>query len=53
MFEFFQAYLSSKNKQGFYAKCGYSACEPVFNAGVNAALFERFDLGKFFSYNVC
>ncbi|CAG9534545.1 unnamed protein product [Cercopithifilaria johnstoni] len=45
-FGFRKAYLSSKNKQRFYAKCGYSTCGPVFNAGANAALFERFDLGR-------
>lgn len=44
----FQAYLSSENKQAFYAKCGYSACEPVLNVGANTALFERFDSGRFF-----
>uniref|UniRef100_A0A1I7W3Q4 Uncharacterized protein n=1 Tax=Loa loa TaxID=7209 RepID=A0A1I7W3Q4_LOALO len=43
------AYLSSENKQAFYAKCGYSACEPVLNVGVNTALFERFNLRRCFS----
>ncbi|VBB31731.1 unnamed protein product [Acanthocheilonema viteae] len=48
-FGFNKAYLSSKNKQGFYAKCGYSTCGPVFNVGANTALFERFGLGRSFS----
>ncbi|VDK71258.1 unnamed protein product [Litomosoides sigmodontis] len=48
-FGFRKAYLSSKNEQGFYAKCGYSICEPVLNAGANTSLLEKFDLGKFFT----
>ncbi|EFO23052.1 acetyltransferase [Loa loa] len=48
-FGFRKAYLSSENKQAFYAKCGYSACEPVLNVGVNTALFERFNLRRCFS----
>uniref|UniRef100_A0A0R3S7F9 N-acetyltransferase domain-containing protein n=1 Tax=Elaeophora elaphi TaxID=1147741 RepID=A0A0R3S7F9_9BILA len=48
-FGFRKAYLSSKNKQGFYVKCGYSSCEPVLNTGANTALFERFNLRNSFS----
>ncbi|VDK85799.1 unnamed protein product, partial [Onchocerca ochengi] len=45
-FGFKKIYLSSENKQAFYSKCGYSACEPVLNVGANTVLFERFDLGR-------
>nr|CRZ22607.1 Bm2986 [Brugia malayi] len=48
-FGFKKAYLSSENRQAFYAKCGYATCEPVLNVGANAALFERFNLGGYFS----
>ncbi|VDM09212.1 unnamed protein product [Wuchereria bancrofti] len=48
-FGFKKAYLSSENKQAFYAKCGYTSCEPVLNVGANTALFERFNLGGYFS----
>uniref|UniRef100_A0A915PSV2 N-acetyltransferase domain-containing protein n=1 Tax=Setaria digitata TaxID=48799 RepID=A0A915PSV2_9BILA len=46
-FGFKKAYLSSKDKQAFYAKCGYSACEPVPKVSANKILYERFDLGKY------
>lgn len=28
-----QVYLSTKDKQGFYAKCGYHFCDPVVHIG--------------------
>ncbi|VDN57182.1 unnamed protein product [Dracunculus medinensis] len=39
-FGFHKVYLSTTNKYGFYLKCGYEFCEPIFHTGANINLFK-------------
>lgn len=39
---FFEIYLSTKDAQGFYERCGYNCCDPVITVCANAAFVQRY-----------
>uniref|UniRef100_A0A914VS61 N-acetyltransferase domain-containing protein n=1 Tax=Plectus sambesii TaxID=2011161 RepID=A0A914VS61_9BILA len=46
-FKFTNVFLSTEDKEAFYAKSGYVCCEPIVTVGANSKLLDSAKFGKF------